>query len=77
MKKIVFGIILFGIIAGVVFARGGQQTAATAADATRPTVRLLTDATGIDDKSFNAAAWRGILQFYGDTWQNQRQRGRY
>ncbi len=27
---------------------------------------LLTDATGIDDKSFNAAAWRGILSFYGD-----------
>jgi basic membrane protein A len=39
------------------------------------TVRLLTDATGIDDKSFNAAAWRGILQFYGDTWDNTRQRG--
>ena len=40
------------------------------------TVRLLTDATGIDDKSFNAAAWRGILQFYGDTWQDQKQRGK-
>jgi basic membrane protein A len=39
------------------------------------TVRLLTDATGVDDKSFNAAAWRGILQFYGDTWANPRQRG--
>jgi basic membrane protein A len=39
------------------------------------TVRLLTDATGIDDKSFNAAAWRGILEFYGDTWANTRQRG--
>ena len=40
------------------------------------TVRLLTDATGIDDKSFNAAAWRGILDFYGDNWANQRQRGK-
>jgi basic membrane protein A len=40
------------------------------------TVRLLTDATGVDDKSFNAAAWRGILEFYGDTWENPRQRGR-
>jgi basic membrane protein A len=39
-------------------------------------VRLLTDATGIDDKSFNAAAWRGILQFYGDTWTNTPQRGK-
>ncbi|MCL2881226.1 MAG: BMP family protein [Treponema sp.] len=40
------------------------------------TCRLLTDATGIDDKSFNAAAWRGILSFYGDTWNNQTQRGK-
>lgn len=40
-----------------------------------PTVRLLTDATGIDDKSFNAAAWRGILSFYGDSWDNQSKRG--
>jgi basic membrane protein A len=39
------------------------------------TVRLLTDATGIDDKSFNAAAWRGILEFYGDTWDNTSKRG--
>jgi basic membrane protein A len=39
------------------------------------TVRLLTDASGIDDKSFNAAAWRGILEFYGDTWQNPSKRG--
>jgi basic membrane protein A len=31
------------------------------------TVRLLTDSSGVDDKSFNAAAWRGILDFYGDT----------
>lgn len=38
--------------------------------------RLLTDATGIDDKSFNAAAWRGILSFYGDSWENQTKRGR-
>ena len=39
------------------------------------TVRLLTDATGIDDKSFNAAAWRGILEFYGDNWTHQTKRG--
>jgi basic membrane protein A len=49
--------------------------AAPAPSAPELTVRLLTDATGIDDKSFNAAAWRGILDFYGDTWQNQKQRG--
>lgn len=39
------------------------------------TVRLITDATGVDDASFNAAAWRGILEFYGDNWENQKQRG--
>ena len=41
----------------------------------RPTVRLITDATGIDDKSFNAAAWRGILEFYGESWENAKSRG--
>lgn len=41
-----------------------------------PTSRLLTDATGIDDKSFNAAAWRGILSFYGDTWDKPTQKGK-
>ena len=40
------------------------------------TVRLLTDASGVDDKSFNAAAWRGILEFYGDSWENPRQQGK-
>ncbi|HOT62399.1 MAG TPA: BMP family ABC transporter substrate-binding protein [Treponemataceae bacterium] len=41
-----------------------------------PTIRLITDATGVDDKSFNAAAWRGILAYYGDTWENQTNRGK-
>jgi len=40
------------------------------------TVRLLTDSSGVDDKSFNAAAWRGILEFYGDTTDNPRQKGK-
>jgi basic membrane protein A len=39
------------------------------------TVRLLTDSSGLDDKSFNASAWRGILQYYGDTRENTSQRG--
>lgn len=53
-----------------------KAPAATSADTPAVTVRLLTDATGIDDKSFNAAAWRGILEFYGDTWDNQSQKGK-
>lgn len=52
-----------------------KKTPATAQAKGEVTVRLLTDATGIDDKSFNAAAWRGILEFYGDTWNNTPKRG--
>lgn len=42
-----------------------------------PTVRIFTDESGIDDKSFNAAAWKGILDYYNDTWNNQKNRGIY
>jgi basic membrane protein A len=72
MKK-VFVIFFAVFIIASVFAGGGQQTSSVAEP--EVTVRLLTDATGVDDKSFNAAAWRGILQFYGDTWETQAQRG--
>ena len=40
------------------------------------TALLLTDATGIDDRSFNAAAWQGMLDFYGETWDRTPNRGR-
>ncbi|MGI5173411.1 BMP family ABC transporter substrate-binding protein [Treponema sp. OMZ 840] len=72
MKKIIFGLTVLLLAAGMVFAGGNKDAAAS----TQPTVRLITDATGIDDKSFNAAAWRGILEFYGDTWENQKNRGK-
>ncbi|MEA5031478.1 MAG: BMP family ABC transporter substrate-binding protein, partial [Sphaerochaeta sp.] len=73
MKKLlVFALIL---IMGATLFAGGAKEAATP-DGT-PTIRLLTDATGIDDKSFNAAAWRGIVEFYGDTLSNTSKRGRY
>ena len=82
MKKIVFCLLLAGVIAASAFSAANRQAtgaggAQGAGGADGVTVRLLTDATGIDDKSFNAAAWRGILDFYGDTWTNQRQRGRF
>ncbi|MDP3178724.1 MAG: BMP family ABC transporter substrate-binding protein [Spirochaetaceae bacterium] len=64
MKKVILAVLVLALFA---------VSAAVAAD---PTVRLLTDATGIDDKSFNAAAWRGILEFYGDTWAKQANRGK-
>lgn len=81
MKRMVFCAALIAAMAGAsAFAGAKQQQQSgspgpTGSQAGGITVRLLTDATGIDDKSFNAAAWRGILQFYGDTWTNTRQRG--
>ncbi|MCL2092650.1 MAG: BMP family ABC transporter substrate-binding protein [Treponema sp.] len=66
MKKIAFLLVLCCIIAASAFAFGTPE---------RPTTMLLTDATGIDDRSFNAAAWRGILEFYGTNWNRQAGRG--
>jgi basic membrane protein A len=72
MKKLSI-VVLILILGAFVFAQGVKDEAP--ADG-RPTIRLLTDATGIDDKSFNAAAWRGIVEFYGDTVENPANRGR-
>jgi basic membrane protein A len=81
MRKVITSLLLCGVIAASALfvacnRSAGSAPAASAAPSGGVTVRLLTDATGIDDKSFNAAAWRGILEYYGDTWQNQSQRGR-
>jgi len=73
MKKLV-AIMMVLLVALAAFT-GCAKKAEAKAD-TRPTIRLITDATGIDDKSFNAAAWRGILAYYGDTWDNQANRGK-
>jgi basic membrane protein A len=76
MKKVLAGAVLTVMVAvSFCFAAGSQQQSGVAGSGTGVTVRLLTDATGIDDKSFNAAAWRGILAFYGDTWNSTPQRG--
>jgi basic membrane protein A len=73
MKKLLIFALL--VVMGSVLFAGGSQEAAVQDDT--PTIRLLTDATGIDDKSFNAAAWRGIVDFYGDTVDNPANRGKY
>jgi len=83
MKKSLFflmvttAVISAGLLTGCPKKAPAANTASPRAQAApgEITVRLLTDATGIDDKSFNAAAWRGILDFYGDTWDNAKKRG--
>ena len=80
MKKSHWCLTLAAFAAFFLFLTGGceKKTAAppkarTAGD--EVTVCLLTDDSGIDDKSFNAAAWRGILEYYGDTWANPGKKG--
>ena len=80
MKKVMLSLVVAGLITSSIFFGACKKSSAPSPAAASPasggiTVRLLTDATGIDDKSFNAAAWRGILEFYGDTWQNPSKRG--
>jgi basic membrane protein A len=76
MKKGLFCVGLIAVLAvSSVFSGGNKEKGRTTATDGQVTVRLLADASGIDDKSFNAAAWQGILEFYGDTWENTRQRG--
>ena len=83
MKKVLFcsivavAVVSAGLLTGCPKKAPAEGAAAprTGAAPGEITVRLLTDATGIDDKSFNAAAWRGILEFYGDTWDNAKKRG--
>ena len=76
MKKSFLCLTLIALAAvSVVLLAGCQKKGAAVDAAGEVTTRLLTDATGIDDKSFNAAAWRGILEYYGDTWNNASRRG--
>jgi basic membrane protein A len=42
----------------------------------KPTALLVVDPSGIEDRCFNAAAWRGILGFYGDTWDSPARKGK-
>ncbi len=70
MKKLTT-VLLVLLLACSLFAQGGKEAQTQTTD-DGVTMRLLTDATGIDDKSFNAAAWRGILSFYGDPDQKER-----
>ncbi len=74
--RFIAALLAIGLLAACAPKKEGVAAPASDGAKALPSVRLLTDATGIDDKSFNAAAWRGILDFYGDSWDNQAQRGK-
>ncbi|MGL4982548.1 MAG: BMP family lipoprotein [Treponemataceae bacterium] len=73
MKKTLQGLIILVLCVSFIVVGCGKSGGGSK----RPTIRLITDVTGIDDASYNAAAWRGILEFYGDTWDNQSNRGTF
>ncbi|MCL2043128.1 MAG: BMP family ABC transporter substrate-binding protein [Treponema sp.] len=75
MKKLVILCVFAAFTFTVIGCQRGANTSGRYMADGEISVRLLTDATGIDDKSFNAAAWRGIMEFYGDTWDNMTRRG--
>lgn len=43
----------------------------------KPHALLITDASGIGDRSFNAAAFSGLMTYYNDTLQEQKFKGTY
>lgn len=41
----------------------------------KPVVRLITDISGIDDKSYNASCWNGIVEYYEDNISHPKYKG--
>ncbi len=79
MKRQILGtLLLAAAVLAVGCAKKEEKAVASLKDESggKLTTRLLTDASGVDDKSFNAAAWRGILAFYGDALDNQAKKGK-
>jgi basic membrane protein A len=74
-KQYVAFLILFVVFSACQKKINTEQIETIQPERQKITVRLLTDANGVGDKSFNASAWLGILDFYGDTISNPRQRG--
>lgn len=76
MKKIFLTVMM---MCAVVFlgCEKEQKKTITVAGEKLPKICLVSEKLGIDDKSFNAATWQGILDFYGDTWENPSKRGTY
>jgi len=71
------GMFLLGLLVALaetpLFADSPESQAGPAG---KPTALLVVDPSGIEDRCFNAAAWRGILGFYGDSWDSPAGKGK-
>lgn len=74
MKKIK---ILLIVIVAVLILLGALFLIKNYNEEEKITACLVCDSSGVDDKSFNAEAWKGILKFYGDTVENPSKEGKY
>lgn len=66
MNKTAMGLLAVASVMMLV-ACGGSKADHSDWDGSNLKVVLVTDGSGIDDKSFNASTWRGILRFFGET----------
>ena len=66
-----FYLTLFLASCMLIFSCESKKSAETQEELTpKPTIRMLTNYSGINDKSFNAMSWKGIQEFYNDTGKN-------
>lgn len=70
MKRTVIGLLALASVMMLVACGGGNKADKGDWDGSNLRVILVTDGSGIDDKSFNASTWRGILRFFGETPPN-------
>ncbi len=66
MRKTMMSLLVLAVVFALM-ACGGAKVDHSDWDGSNLTVVLVTDGSGIDDKSFNAATWRGILRFFDET----------
>ncbi|NIZ46438.1 BMP family ABC transporter substrate-binding protein [Entomospira nematocerorum] len=69
MKRLVKGLALMAAMITVSCVNKGGQ------EASQLEIMLVTEGAGIEDKSFNASAWRGITGYFGDTPESTKHRG--
>ena len=70
MKKALLNILFLTFLISSIFSCGTKE-------GKLPTVRLITTASDIHNNSINASVWKGFLDFYGDTAENQQHKGKF
>lgn len=70
LKKFFVILLVVFLVSTTLFASGKKEEVKKNEEVKTKTL-LLSGVPGIDDKSFNAAAWKGILEFYEDNGEGR------